>query len=171
MFEINKKSEVPLYQQLVHSIKKHIEEGTLKENDKIPAESEFCTVYDLSRTTVRQALRALEKEGYIYKLQGKGSYVSSPKIYQDRSGFSKFYDDMMSLGKIPISKILSLKIKKPNTLVKERMNLSDDELICKLVWIRYGNDEALIYETIYLNYSLVEGIENIDLKSKNYMMF
>ena len=56
MFEINKKSEVPLYQQLVHSIKKHIEEGTLKENDKIPAESEFCTVYDLSRTTVRQAL-------------------------------------------------------------------------------------------------------------------
>lgn len=108
----------------------------------------------------------MEKEGYIYKLQGKGSYVSSPKIYQDRSGFSKFYDDMMSLGKIPISKILSLKIKKPNTLVKERMNLSDDELICKLVWIRYGNDEALIYETIYLNYSLVEGIENIDLKSK-----
>ena len=61
----------------------------------------------------------MEKEGYIYKLQGKGSYVSSPKIYQDRSGFSKFYDDMMSLGKIPISKILSLKIKKPNTLVKE----------------------------------------------------
>ena len=104
MFEINKKSEVPLYQQLVHSIKKHIEEGTL-----IPAESEFCTVYDLSRTTVRQALRALEKEGYIYKLQGKGSYVSSPKIYQDRSGFSKFYDDMMSLGKIPISQILLLK--------------------------------------------------------------
>ena len=141
MFEINKKSEVPLYQQLVHSIKKYIEEGILKENDKIPAESEFCITYELSRTTVRQALRTLEKEGYIYKLQGKGSYVSSPKI-------------------------LSLKIKKPNSIVKEKMNLSDDEFICKLIWVRYGNDEALIYETIYLNYSLVEGIENIDLKSK-----
>ena len=69
MFEINKKSEVPLYQQLVHSIKKYIEEGILKENDKIPAESEFCITYELSRTTVRQALRTLEKEGYIYKLQ------------------------------------------------------------------------------------------------------
>ena len=31
MFEINKKSEVPLYQQLVHSIKKYIEEGILKD--------------------------------------------------------------------------------------------------------------------------------------------
>mgnify|MGYP000582732879 CR=1 FL=1 len=97
--------------------------------------------------------------------------MSSPKIYQNRSDFSKFYDDMMSLGKIPVSKILSLKIKKPNSIVKEKMNLSDDEFICKLIWVRYGNDEALIYETIYLNYSLVEGIENIDLKSKNYMMF
>ena len=92
--------------------------------------------------------------------------MSSPKIYQNRSDFSKFYDDMMSLGKIPVSKILSLKIKKPNSIVKEKMNLSDDEFICKLIWVRYGNDEALIYETIYLNYSLVEGIENIDLKSK-----
>ena len=48
MFEINKKSEVPLYQQLVHSIKKYIEEGILKENDKIPAESEFCLHMNLA---------------------------------------------------------------------------------------------------------------------------
>lgn len=166
MFEINKESEIPLYQQLIHSIKKNIEEGMLKENDKIPAESEFCTVYNLSRTTVRQALKLLEKEGYIYKMQGKGSFVSSPKIYQDRSGLSKFYDDMMSLGKTPVSRILSLKIKKPNSLVKEKMNLTDEGFICEIVWIRYGNEEALIYETISLNYSLVEGIEKINLESK-----
>ena len=56
--------------------------------------------------------------------------------------------------------------KKPNELVREKMNLSEDEFIVKLVWVRYGNDEALIYETIYLNYSLVKGIENINLKTK-----
>lgn len=166
MFEINKQSEVPLYQQLIHSIKKCVDERVLKENDKIPAEYELCRKYGLSRTTVRQALDVLEREGYIYKLRGKGSYVSSPKIYQDRSGFSKFYDDMTSIGKVPVSKILSLKIKEPNEHVKMKMNLSDKEMVCKLVWIRYGNDEPLIYETIYFNYSLVKGIENINLKSK-----
>ncbi|MFR8989994.1 MAG: GntR family transcriptional regulator [Fusobacterium sp.] len=166
MFVINKESEVPLYQQLVYSLKKCIKDGILKKDDKIPAESEFCSKYDLSRTTVRQALKILEKEGYIYKIRGKGSYISSPKIYQDRSGFSKFYDDVKNLGKIPASKILSVKVKKPNELVREKMNLSEDEFIVKLVWVRYGNDEALIYETIYLNYSLVKGIENINLKTK-----
>ena len=54
MFVINKESEVPLYQQLVYSLKKCIKDGILKYG-KIPAESEFCTKYNLSRTTVNRS--------------------------------------------------------------------------------------------------------------------
>lgn len=166
MFKIDKKSEIPLYQQLAHSIKKAVDEQKLKENDKIPAENEFCKIYDLSRTTVRQALDILEKDGYIYKLRGKGSYVSTPKIYQNRSSFSKFYDDMRSLGKIPVSKIISLKVKVANAYVKEKMQLEENDLICQIKWVRYGNNEPLIYETINLNYKLVDGIETKELTEK-----
>lgn len=166
MFKIDKKSEIPLYQQLAHSIKKAVDEQKLKENDKIPAENEFCKIYDLSRTTVRQALDILEKDGYIYKLRGKGSYVSTPKIYQNRSSFSKFYDDMRSLGKVPVSKIISLKVKVANAYVKEKMQLEENDLICQIKWVRYGNNEPLIYETINLNYKLVDGIETKELTEK-----
>lgn len=166
MFKIDKKSETPLYQQLAHSIKKAVDEQKLKENDKIPAENEFCKIYDLSRTTVRQALDILEKDGYIYKLKGKGSYVSTPKIYQNRSSFSKFYDDIRSLGKIPVSKIISLKVKVANAYVKEKMQLEENDLICQIKWVRYGNNEPLIYETINLNYKLVDGIETKELTEK-----
>lgn len=165
MFKIDKKSEIPLYQQLAHSIKKAVDEQKLKENDKIPAENEFCKIYDLSRTTVRQALDILEKDGYIYKLRGKGSYVSTPKIYQNRSSFSKFYDDMRSLGKVPVSKIISLKIKVADAYVREKMQLEENEMLCQIKWIRYGNNEPLIYETINLNYK-VDGIEMKELTDK-----
>lgn len=166
MFKIDKKSEIPLYQQLAHSIKKAVDEQKLKENDKIPAENEFCKIYDLSRTTVRQALDILEKDGYIYKLRGKGSYVSTPKIHQNRSSFSKFYDDMRSLGKVPVSKIISLKIKVADVYVREKMQLEENEMLCQIKWIRYGNNEPLIYETINLNYKLVDGIEMKELTDK-----
>ena len=166
MFKIDKKSEIPLYQQLAHSIKKAVDEQKLKENDKIPAENEFCKIYDLSRTTVRQALDILEKDGYIYKLRGKGSYVSTPKIYQNRSSFSKFYDDMRSLGKVPVSKIISLKIKVADAYVREKMQLEENEMLCQIKWIRYVNNEPLIYETINLNYKLVDGIEMKELTDK-----
>ena len=166
MFKIDKKSEIPLYQQLAHNIKKTVDEQKWKENDKIPTESEFCKFYDLSRTTVRQALEILEKDGYIYKLRGKGSYVSTPKIYQNRSSFSKFYDDMRSLGKVPVSKILSMKVKKPNSHVKEKMQLSEEDLICQIKWVRYGSNEPLIFETINLNYNLIRGIEEKEITQR-----
>lgn len=166
MFKIDKKSEVPLYQQLAHNIKRAIDNQELKENQKIPGENQFCKLYDLSRTTVRLALEILEKDGYIYKLRGKGSYVSTPKIYQNRSSFSKFYDDMRNLGKVPVSKILSLKVKKANSHIKEKMQLKEDGLICQIKWIRYGNNEPLIYETISLNYALVAGIEEKELTER-----
>lgn len=166
MYEINKKSDIPLYQQLIHEIKKRVDTKVLKENDKLPSESEICRTYNLSRTIVRMAMNILEQEGYIYKLRGKGSYVSSPKIYQDRSEFSKFYDDMRTLGKVPVSKILYIKVKEPNEHIRTKMNLSEGDLVFKLIWIRYGNQEPLIYETIYFNYSMVQGIENMDITEK-----
>ena len=166
MYEINKESDIPLYQQLIHEIKKRVDIKILKENDKLPSESEICKTYNLSRTIVRMAMNILEQEGYIYKLRGKGSYVSFPKICQDRSEFSKFYDDMKSLGKVPISKILYLKIKEADEHIRLKMNLFKGDLILKLIWIRYGNQEPLIYETIYFNYSMVQGIENMDITVK-----
>ncbi len=166
MYEINKKSDIPLYQQLIHEIKKRVDTKVLKENDKLPSESEICRTYNLSRTIVRMAMNILEQEGYIYKLRGKGSYVSSPKIYQVRSEFSKFYDDMTTIGKVPVSKILYIKVKEPNELIRTKMNLFEGDLVFKLIWIRYGSQEPLIYETIYFNYSMVQGIENMDITTK-----
>ena len=89
-------------------------------------------------------------------MRGKGSYVSTPKIYQNRSSFSKFYDDMRSLGKVPVSKIISLKIKVADAYVREKMQLEENEMLCQIKWIRYGNNEPLIYETINLNYKRVD---------------
>lgn len=162
MVGLDRKSETPLYQQLAYNIKKDISQKIYKENDKLPSENELSRTLNLSRTIVRMAMEILEKEGYIYKLRGKGSFVSSPKIYQDRSSFAKF-NDIKSLGKKLSSKILYQKVKKPNDYIREQMQLSDEDLVFKLIWIRSADDEPLIYETIYLNYSIVKGIEELDL--------
>lgn len=166
MNEIDRKSSIPIYIQLANKLKQDIIIGTFKENDKIFTESKFCEIYKISRTTVRQFLNILVNEGYIHKIHGKGSYVCASKIYQNRSNFTSFYDDILNIEKKPISNILSLKIKFPDSQIKQKMQLSDETQIVELIWKRYSNNEALIYETVYLNYSLVKGIEHCDLKSK-----
>ena len=66
----------PLYIQLVDTLQRQIEED-YHPDDQLPTEKELCEEYSVSRTTVRLAMTELERRGSIYRIQGKGSFVSS----------------------------------------------------------------------------------------------
>ena len=61
--DINKKIPIPLYYQLKELIMNDIRTGVYHDGDLIPTEKELMEKYDLSRTTVRQALNELVYEG------------------------------------------------------------------------------------------------------------
>ena len=65
----------PLYMQIQQHFKDLILEGELRENDKIPSEKELMEQFAVSRITVANALMQLAKEGWIYRIPGKGSFV------------------------------------------------------------------------------------------------
>lgn len=73
---LDTENKVPLYYQLVKMLQKKIKEE-MQPNDRILSEKEICEMYSVSRTTVRLAMAELEKTGLIYRIQGKGSFVSS----------------------------------------------------------------------------------------------
>ncbi len=66
------------YSRLHNTLKMQIQKGLYREGEQLPSEQELCTTYQLARSTVRQALSHLVLEGYIKKVQGKGSIISSP---------------------------------------------------------------------------------------------
>lgn len=70
------------YQDFYHTILNKIKTGELKDNEKLPPERDLCDIYHISRTTVREALRNLEYDGYIERKQGSGNYVKLKPINQ-----------------------------------------------------------------------------------------
>lgn len=72
------KEKAPKYLMVKQAIQQQIEDGTLKENDKLPAETEYAAFFDVSTITIRRALTELAEEGYIKRLKHKGTFVSSP---------------------------------------------------------------------------------------------
>src|SRR5699024_11168080 len=84
-----------------------IENDMYEEHEKLPSEREFCKMYGLSRITVRQALQELALEGYIYKLHGKGSFVSPKSYNQNLVTLYSFTEEMKKLGKTPQTKVIS----------------------------------------------------------------
>jgi GntR family transcriptional regulator len=68
---------IPLYREIEASIRGDIESGRYAVGDDLPTESELCEAYDVSRFTIREALRRIEDAGYIRRHQGRGSRVTA----------------------------------------------------------------------------------------------
>lgn len=79
---LDKNIPVPLYFQLKNLILDEIKKGSYKSGDLIPTENEISEMFDISRTTVRQAITDLVHEGHLYRVKSKGTFVSTPKVTQ-----------------------------------------------------------------------------------------
>lgn len=73
---VDRFNQEKLYIQLARILINEIVQGNWKLHERIPSEDELCKVYQISKTTVRQAISNLVADGYLMKIQGKGTFVT-----------------------------------------------------------------------------------------------
>lgn len=74
---INNSSQTPIYEQIVDQVKEQIIRGNLKEGNALPSVRAMAKELRISALTVKKAYDALEQEGYVVTVHGKGSYISN----------------------------------------------------------------------------------------------
>lgn len=74
---LNPIKNTKVYEQVIEQIKGMIADGILKKGDKLPSERELVEQLQVSRTSIREALRAMEIIGLIECKQGGGNFVKS----------------------------------------------------------------------------------------------
>src|SRR5258708_12211972 len=95
---VEQDSSTPRYSQLKEIIREQY--ASWEAGQPIPSELELCQMYSVSRTTVRKALDHLTQEGLLYRLQGKGTFISPPKLRERfLQQVAGIYDDMASRGR------------------------------------------------------------------------
>lgn len=141
---------IALYHQLETELIDLINKGDIKENDKLPSEREICNQYNVSRTTARQAIGELERKEYVYKIHGKGTFVS-PKVYkQQLLKFYSFTEEMKKLGKKPSSEVLGFELIKANEKIAIKLGINKDENIYKILRLRIADGVPMMLEFTYL---------------------
>lgn len=149
--ELDMSTGLPIYEQLVSIIKNSISSGALGVGDLLPSESEFCERYDISRSTVRQAFSALEKDGLVVRKRGKGSFVSRPKIIRSLHNLYSFSEEIMSMGLNPHSKVLAYEVITPGEELLAKLGLSGpDEKVYNITRVRYAGEEPLAIEMAFI---------------------
>jgi len=163
--KLTEDSNIPLYHQLKNIIKAQIITGAIQPGDKIPSESELGERYGVSRITVRQAINSLAQEGYLYRKQGVGTFVTSPKLRRRLPRLYSFSEDMRELGLEPSSQVLEQKVIEANEEMAEILKLPPgDRRVNKLVRVRLANESPILLEKTFIPYYLCPDLTKEDLE-------
>ena len=100
---INNSSMQPIYEQIVGQIKEQIMNGTLKQDAALPSVRTLSKDLRISALTVKKAYDALEQEGFVITVHGKGSFVAgvNPQIAAEegRKEVEKAFESAIRMGR------------------------------------------------------------------------
>ncbi|HEX3033069.1 MAG TPA: GntR family transcriptional regulator, partial [Bacillota bacterium] len=75
MLQLDFRSRIPVYEQLIDRIKEQIIHQVLKRDEQLPSVRELAIELTVNPNTIQKAYRELEHQGFIYSVPGKGSFV------------------------------------------------------------------------------------------------
>lgn len=174
MFEqetINKETPIPLYFQLKSIILKYIHEGKLNPGDAIPTEMELAQIFDISRTTIRQAITELVMEGYLTRIKSKGTFVQKPLVRQEYiKSVRASHEHIRQQNMVPRTKILELHEIAANDEIAGELKIAPGTSVIKMMRLRFANEEPILYTENYLS-MYAKDILNVDMEKYGLFEF
>ena len=168
MSDFYKNESTPLYLQVKNKIKKDIRTGLLKPGDKLPSETEMQKGYGMSRVTIRNAMAELESEGYIFKVQGKGSFVAHSDMLRLPVGVTSLSEDARMQGQKVDSEVIKADAETVRSeLDKEFFKLVDGDSIMVIKRLRKLNGTPVIIEESHFPI-MFQGLKYEDLSHSLY---
>ncbi|WP_054636100.1 GntR family transcriptional regulator [Thalassobacillus sp. C254] len=93
---ISNSSKEPIYEQITNQIKSSILSGEIQEGEAIPSMRQLAKDLQISVITTKRAYEELEKEGFIYSIVGKGSFVAEQNLEIIREKKLKVIEEQLS---------------------------------------------------------------------------
>lgn len=162
-------SAVPLYRQLKQLLLEQIDNGKLKGGDRLPTESELCSIYHVGRNTVRTAINELVQEGFLIKKQGKGTFVHMQKIGENITSNLSFSAVCLSNGVVPSNRLVTVALQPASPIDLAALHMAPGSRIMYLARILSADGVPVIYDRLYIHekYSslISEPLDNISFYS------
>ncbi|MGL5956167.1 MAG: GntR family transcriptional regulator [Brevinema sp.] len=150
------------YQIIVSDIKRDIFDGKYEKDALIPSETNLMKIYGISRITARKSLDTLESMGLIYKIQGKGCFVSGRQKNQSLLSIHSYTDGIINIGMKPHRKILQAIIRTATSDEASQLRIAPNSDIFVLERVIYADQSFLCLVTSILPYGLFPKIMDFD---------
>lgn len=159
--------KLPKYYLLKRDIVNKIELGEYQEGSLIESERELMEKYQFSRITVRKAIDELVNEGYLYRIQGKGTYVKGETESQNLFCLNSCTEDVKRLGRTPSKKTMKADRFPADAKRAKHLNIPIGDIVHMFGRVTYADQEPLNYTVTYLPEKVFPGLEQYDLEKRS----
>jgi len=142
-------ARIKLHEQVRRRIERLIADQAIKPGAQIPTEADLAGEFNVSRTTIRNALNVLEQEGKIERTPGRGTIVRQPRLGQLLGKLLSFTEEMKLRGFTPSNRLIEMTQTVPSTPIRTLLRL-DSESVWRIRRVRCANGEPIAIETCYI---------------------
>lgn len=164
---VDRFNQEKLYLQLTRIFLGKITAGQWENGRQIPTEADLCQEYGVSKITVRQALRNLATDGYLLKIQGKGTFVTSGN---QPSGFAmktRFTEEMFGKEVQVKREVKARGIQSHESPAREYLKTHEE--IYRIVSQRVVEGEPISMDESYIPVSMLPGANDLDFANRSLL--
>jgi hypothetical protein len=158
---------LPKYFIVKKAIVENIDNELYRSNEAIPSEKRLMELYNVSRITIRKAIDELVTEGYLYKIQGKGTYVKADEGSNNLFSITSSTEDVQRMGMTPSKKTKINKVESASPKRAKSLEISTDDLVEVIGRISYADNEPLNYTIAFLPEKIFPGLIEHDLEKES----
>lgn len=142
------------YQRIKSFIQQGIDAGDWVSGTRIPSENQLAEQFSLSRMTVNRAIKELEADGVVERVQGKGTFVAPPKPLKSVLQIQGIDDEIRARGNQYSCRVLHLKATTANNELSERLQLAQGSQVWASSIVHFENEVPLQLEQRWVKPSI-----------------
>lgn len=142
------------YERIKRFIQQGIDAGDWASGTRIPSENQLAAKFSLSRMTVNRAIKELEADGVVERVQGKGTFVAPPRPLKSVLQIQGIDDEIRARGNQYSCRVLSLKATSANQELSERLQLAKGSQVWASSIVHFENGVPLQLEQRWVKPSI-----------------
>jgi GntR family transcriptional regulator, histidine utilization repressor len=148
-------SDKPLYVTLKDYVRSRVETGEWSVGQRVPSENELVELLGVSRMTANRALRELADEGFVVRVQGKGSFVASKKRTSQFQSVPNIADEIARNGGVHTANVIALRMEASDAELAEALSIEIGSPVSHSIMVHAENSIPMQVEDRFVNHAIV----------------
>jgi GntR family transcriptional regulator len=154
----SKTDPTPVYFRLQKLLQEEIENGRWAPGQIIPPERTIAEKHRLSVGTVKKAILNLVSEGYLYRIQGKGTFVAGMALQPESLRYYRYLEDFNDVEVELQIKLLNLKVTKGIEAINGLLKLRATQSLFEIHRLFYHGPKPVVYSISYIPQKMFEDL-------------